>query len=171
MNWGHPFWLSSPVFKDPDFKPVQIECGWMFSCILTRSGDILVWWPFSEQVDTCIQNEMNQKGRDASTPRDGAIPCVPWALDLEPKRLPSIPPLPDLANGASIEQKPTQLIQVAGLDGCLIGLTNKGHVLIFGSLDNEVAASRGSWKYVRRALSSSSIDNRTIDTRVATRVQ
>jgi len=121
----------------------------MFSCVLTRSGDVLVWWPFSEQVDTSLRKEMNKEGnRDASAPRDGAIPCVPWESDLEPLRLPSLPLLPDLANGVSAEQWPTQLIQVAGLDGHLVALTNKGHVLIFSSLDNEIVASRGNWKYL-----------------------
>jgi SCF-associated factor 1 len=152
-NWGHPFWLSSPVFQDPNFKPVQIECGWMFSCVLTHSGDVLVWWPFSGQVDALIEAEMiRQDNLDASPLYDGTIPCVPWALDLHPTRLPSIPALPDLDTHASGKQKPTQLIQVAGLDKHLIGLTNKGHVLMFDSLDNETEFATGRWQYVSKSL-------------------
>jgi SCF-associated factor 1 len=132
----------------------------MFSCILTHSGDVLVWWPFSGQMDTLIETEMSQQRiSSASPPSDGAIPCVPWALDLHPTRLPSMPPLPDLASEGSGKQKPTQLIKVAGLDNHLIGLTNKGHVLIFDSLDNEIEVLRGRWQYVRISLFSSSVDN------------
>ena len=170
VSWGCPFWLSSPVFEDPSFKPVQIECGWMFSCVLTQSGDVLVWWPFSGRMDTRIQTEMNQQdNRNTSAPRDGGIPCATWALDLEPTRLPSIPALPHLASGESAEQKPTHLIQIAGLDNHLIGLTNKGHVLMFGSLDNEMTISRGHWQYVGLFLNLT--DDKVIYTRAAARVQ
>lgn len=147
-NWAHPFWLSSPVFKDPDFKPVQIECGWMFSCVLTHSGDVLVWWPFSGEMDTRIQAARQPGNANTYAPRKGAISCVPWELNLNPTRLPPMPALPDLTSGGSAEQKPTKLIQVAGLDKHLIGLTNQGHVLIFDSLDNEITVLRGGWQYL-----------------------
>jgi SCF-associated factor 1 len=111
-----------------------------------------------------------QEPRDTPTPRDGAIPCITWALAVEPTLLPSIPVLPKLNNETSAEQKPTQLIQVAGLDNHLIGLTNEGHVLIFGSLDNETTAPRGTWQYVRTPSAPTPTDE-VIDTGPAARVQ
>lgn len=159
VNWGHPFWLSSAVLRDPTSKPVQIECGWMFSCMLTQYGDVFVWWPFSGQMETRIRSEMNRDdASDTLSPRsrNGAIPCVPWELDLAPTRLPSIPALPDLF-GRTDSGKPTQLIKVAGLDNLLIGLTNKGHVLAFGSLHNETSASRANWQYVNIPVSSTTV--------------
>jgi SCF-associated factor 1 len=138
--------------------------------MLTQYGDVFVWWPFSGQMETRIQSEMNGEGAgNTSSPRNrnGAIPCVPWELDLAPTRLPSIPALPDLSSGTNSEQ-PTQLIKVAGLDNLLIGLTNKGHVLAFESLHNETSASNGHWQYVNNYCF---VNNSTADTKVAPKIQ
>jgi SCF-associated factor 1 len=91
-------------------------------------------------------------------------------MDVEPTRLPSIPVLPELTNETSTEQKPTQLIQIAGLDNHIVGLTNKGHVLIFDLLDNEMTVPRGTWQYVRISTASTLTDE-VIDTGSAARVQ
>ncbi|KAF5378889.1 hypothetical protein D9615_006986 [Tricholomella constricta] len=150
LTWGRPFRLVSDLFTDPDSKPLQIECGWAFSCVLTQSGDVFVWWPFSGEMAVHIERvntEMDDQGdKKASALPDKTIPCVTWDLNEDPVRLPSIPPLPELTEES--EEKPTQLIQIAGLDGHIIGLTNKGHVLKFGSLDSKATFTRGNWQYL-----------------------
>jgi SCF-associated factor 1 len=78
---------------------------------------------------------------------DGTIPCVTWSYDEDPLRLPSIPTLPSLGRLGE-EDQPTQLVKIAGLEGHLIGLTNKGHVLIFRALEDEATAPQGRWHYV-----------------------
>jgi len=151
-SWGRPFRLVPDFFTDADSKPIQLECGWGFSSVLTHSGDVFIWWPFSGGMAARIQHantEMDEQGdRTASALPDRSIPCVTWDLNEDPVRLPSIPPLPDLTNGGGNEEKPTKLIQIAGLDGHLIGLTNKGHVLKFGCLESKAMFPRGSWEYL-----------------------
>jgi len=84
----------------------------------------------------------------ASRLLSGEIPCVTWALDVNPVMLPSIPSLPSLTNEDNDNQELTRLIKIAGLDCHLIGLTNKGHVLKFGPLDDEETAPQGRWQYL-----------------------
>lgn len=80
---------------------------------------------------------------------DGTIPCTPWDLDINPTRLPSIPSLPDLLNtGNPKTSKTTELVQIAAFDNHIVGLTNYGHVLKFGSLNDENGASQGRWEYL-----------------------
>ncbi|KAG5647470.1 hypothetical protein DXG03_009401 [Asterophora parasitica] len=83
----------------------------------------------------------------AVLPDTNTIPCETWDLNEDPVRLPSLPPLPTLTNGDE-DEKPTQLVQIAGLDGHLIGLTNKGHVLKFDGLDSAETSSEGRWEYL-----------------------
>ncbi|KAG6908970.1 hypothetical protein DXG01_002577 [Tephrocybe rancida] len=150
-SWGRPFRLVSNFFTDADSKPLQIECGWAFSSVLTVTGAVFVWWPFSGETEQRIQaasTQMNEEGdKEAFVQPDNSIPCVTWDLNEDPARLPSIPTLPDLPGGGN-EDEPTQLIQIAGLDGHLIGLTNKGHVLKFNGLQSKETLSWGSWKYL-----------------------
>ncbi|KAG6910020.1 hypothetical protein DXG01_013744 [Tephrocybe rancida] len=150
-SWGRPFRLVSDLFTDPGSKPLQIECGWAFSSVLTVTGDVFIWWPFSGETAQrirAINNQMNEQGdKKASAQPDNSIPCVTWDLNEDPARLPSIPTLPDLPDGGN-EDKPTQLIQIAGLDEHIIGLTNKGHVLKFNGLQSKATLSGGSWKYL-----------------------
>jgi SCF-associated factor 1 len=76
------------------------------------------------------------------------IPCETWEANLDPIQLPPLPTLPDLDGEAVGNQRSTQLIKIAGMDNHLIGLTNKGHLLKFGSLHGSPMVSRGSWEYV-----------------------
>ncbi|KAG6891190.1 hypothetical protein C0995_008442 [Termitomyces sp. Mi166 len=149
-NWGRPFRLVSDFFTDPASKPLQIECGWSFSSVLTVSGEVFVWWPFSGETAeriAAVNAQMNRQGNmKASALADNSIPCVTWDLKENPTRLPSIPSLPGLPGGDS--EKPIQLIQIAGLDAQIIGLTNKGHVLKFSSLRSKETSSAGSWQYL-----------------------
>ena len=88
----------------------------------------------------------------------GTIPCDCWEIDAQPILLPSLPALPDLMASSNTEpnkETTTKITQIAGLDGYLIGLTNKGHVLKYGPVDNENTVAQGTWKYVRIFLSLS----------------
>jgi len=153
-SWGRPFRLSSPLLNgDPGNVPQQIECGWTFSSLLTKSGDVFVWWPFADEMLGIIEandDEMNrQGGKNVIPTKEGVIPCVTWDLAFEPTRLPAIPPLPDLLHtGREKSTEVTQLIQIAAFDNHIVGLTNHGHVLKFGSLHNEEGVIDGQWDYV-----------------------
>lgn len=154
VNWGRPFRLTSSVLNtDPEFVPRQIECGWTFSSVLTKSGDVFVWWPFSDGMSEILDTkyeEMNRQGDKKAFPtKENVIPCYTWDLDFEPTRLPSIPPLPDLLHtGREISTEVTQLVQIAAFDNHIVGLTNHGHVLKYGSLHDETGVIHGRWDYV-----------------------
>ncbi|KAG6821200.1 hypothetical protein H0H93_004020 [Arthromyces matolae] len=150
-SWGRPFRLASDIFNDPASKPMQIECGWQFSSVLTVSGDVFIWWPFSGSTAETIEvinTQMNEQGDKKASPQaDNSIPCVTWDLNENPTQLPLIPSLPEISDGES-EDKPTQLIQIAGMDTQIVGLTNKGHVLKFGNLQSKATISNGRWEYL-----------------------
>ncbi|KAF9006072.1 regulator of chromosome condensation 1/beta-lactamase-inhibitor protein II [Cyathus striatus] len=153
INWGRPFYLSSPLLTNHDSIPSQVECGWSFSSVLTVSGDVFVWWPLSGRMHNRIQQKFETMNLDGdkkapSTP-NREISCVTWKLDMDPVRLPSIPTLPELSStGNRSDKRYPQLVKIAALDRNIIGLTNEGHVLQFGGLDNETSASQGRWEYL-----------------------
>lgn len=149
LSWGRPFRMSSPLLTD--FAPVQIECGWGFSAVLNKSGDVLVWWPFSEEMTTRIGErnvELDGQGDKRAEVTDGVIPCVISDLIVNPVKLPGLPPLPELPGTNTSAGVETRIVQIGGLDLHIVGLTNKGHVLKFGSLGDETTVSQGSWEYV-----------------------
>jgi len=150
LNWGRPFRLSSPRLSSSDSTPIQVECGWMFSSLLTKSGDVFVWWPFVGQMDTLIQNRMSAMDQEGNKQKavEGVISCACWDLEMDPYLLPSLPPLSNISVGDEAFEE-TRIIQIAGFEDNLIALTNHGHVLIFDSLQDETTAPRGSWRYVR----------------------
>jgi SCF-associated factor 1 len=158
VNWGRPFRLDTPMLdcSSPETTPMQAESGWSFCSILTQSGDVLVFWPFSGEVGRRYDEEeeaMNERGDcHAYATSDHRIPCVAWAMRADPLRIPHIPQLPELNDtGISQEEKSkeTTLIKIAAFDNHLIGLTNKGHVLIFGDLADENSLNRTTrWQYV-----------------------
>jgi SCF-associated factor 1 len=119
----------------------------MFSSLLTKSGDVLVWFPHDRRMEQIIDSHndvMNAQQNRVLPTEDNVIPCATWSLTLDPIRLPPLPPLPTL-----IEIKEdTKLIKIAAFDNNLIGLTNQGHVLKFDSLGNEQSTSHGRWTYV-----------------------
>ena len=149
-NWGRPFrLLSSLLTSDPHFLPRQIECGWTFSALLTKSGDVFIWWPFTGGMLDVIDEEMDRQSDNKVIEEEGMIPCVTWDLAFEPTRLPAIPPLPDLLHtGREKSTGTTELIQIAAFDNHIIGLTNHGHVLKYGSLHDETGVTQGRWEYV-----------------------
>ncbi|KAG6886234.1 hypothetical protein C0993_010796 [Termitomyces sp. T159_Od127] len=100
----------------------------------------------AERIETANAQMNRQGNKKTSALSDGSIPCVTWDLKEDPARLPLIPLLPELPGQDS--EQPTQLIQIAGLDAQIIGLTNKGHVLQFGNLESKETSSAGSWEYL-----------------------
>lgn len=157
LSWGRPFRFQSALLDchTPDTTPSQIESGWAFSSILTTSGDVLVYWPYSgtlKQVLDTKSEELDAAGdKQAYATSDHTIPCVISTIEAEPFRLPAIPVLPVLPDtGLSQEQlnEETKLVKIAAYDNIIIGLTNKGHVLKFSGLTNEEDYLRSRWEYV-----------------------
>lgn len=155
-SWGRPFRLVSPSLdcSSPETTPTQIECGWGFSTVLTKSGDVYAWWPFSDSFEDQYRQTMTElDGNDftkASVPDgEAVIPCYPWEMKKDPAKLPILPDLPDLpATGLSEKEcmEETKLIKIAALDNFLVGLTNKGHVLKIDGLTDEDSIQ--IWRYV-----------------------
>lgn len=119
------------------------------------SKDVLVWFPFGQQMDRAIMtrnSEFDSQNDKKALSEGGSIQCFKWELPMDPVRLPSLPSLPKLTrlSGAMNDQETEEphLIQIAALDNNLIGLTNRGHVLKFGSLVDESATENGRWQYV-----------------------
>ncbi|KAI5123508.1 hypothetical protein M0805_006668 [Coniferiporia weirii] len=157
ISWGRPFRLVTPLLDNssPDAAPIQAECGWMYSAALTASGDVFVWWPFKESVQQAFavtMAQMDEAGdKRAHATADGVIPCATWDLHHNPSRLPSLPNLPSLSHSGTLyedERQETKLVKIAAMDGFLIGLTNKGHVLKFGDLSNLASLQQGHWEYL-----------------------
>jgi len=155
-SWGRPFRLVSLSLdcSSPETTPIQIECGWAFSTVLTKSGDVYAWWPFGSNFEDQYLQTMTELDKDESTkaivPDDGTvIPCHPWDLNKDPIKLPILPDLPDLpATGLPEEERrrETKLTKIAAFDNCLVGLTNKGHVLKIDGLTDEDSIQ--IWRYV-----------------------
>ena len=152
-SWGRPFQLISPLLdcSSPETTPIQIECSWTFSAVLTRSGDVYV--SFEGAVGHQYQETIAELDKDKSTsvivPIGGVIPCYTWEMNVDPIKLPALPDLPDLlVTGLSEKghRKETKLIKIASLSCCIIGLTNKGHVLKMDGLYKEDHPQ--AWDYV-----------------------
>ena len=156
MSWGRPFRLVSPLLdcSSPETTPIQIECGMDLSAVLTRSGDVCLWWPSSGAIRSRYNAAIEELDEDESTkaivPEGGTvIPCHTWEIHEDPVKLPALPDLPELpGTGLSEEErgKVTKLIKIAAMRYSLIGLTNKGHVLkvdqLYGKDDTR------AWEYV-----------------------
>ena len=150
-SWGRPFRLVSPSLdcSSPETTPIQIECGGHFSAVLMRSGDVYAWWPFGDTFEDQYWATMAEPAVDESTKTTvPAIPCCTWEINKDPVKLPTLPDLPDLpTTGLSEERrKDTKLIEIAGFNNCLIGLTNRGHVLKIDGLIDEDSVQ--IWRYV-----------------------
>lgn len=154
MNWGRPFRLVSPLVdcSSLDTTPAQIECGWTFSSVLTKSGSVLVFWPFGGEAHDVYTAKMEQLDRDRTAlahPIGGLIPCHTWELGNDPMVLPPLPALPELTGTGLDEEtlgQDTTLIKIAAMDNSIVGLTNKGHVV---KIDLSIEIVTGfSWKYV-----------------------
>ncbi|KIP10060.1 hypothetical protein PHLGIDRAFT_28732 [Phlebiopsis gigantea 11061_1 CR5-6] len=161
-SWGRPFRLVTPLLdkSSVDSTPVRVECGWSYTSILTGGGIVYVYWPRTggmQQELHRLNDEMDRKGNltkaKVSDEHTDVIPCHAWDLTTyEPHRLPPIPTnLPHLTRTAlppSQVDEETKLVQIAGLDNNLIGLTNKGHVLRYNKLSGEDSYESGHWEYL-----------------------
>jgi SCF-associated factor 1 len=165
--WGRPFRLVSPLVDNSseDSTPIQVECGWAFSAVLTKSGNVLVWRPGGRMYDI-IQSrnqEMDLEGdKRAHATEDGIIPCVTWDLEFDPIRLPEIPQLSKLRHIGEDDNndEETRLVQIAGLDEHLVGLTNHGHVLKI-TVDDDSPTTQRTWQYVRFVRRDSTVWSQT----------
>ena len=128
----------------------------MFCSILTQSGDVLVFWPFSGEISRLFEEEksdMNSRPGGFPLETDDGLRCATLSLRADPLRLPNIPQLPELESSGMLQEerlKTTILVKIAAFDSHLIGLTNKGHVLKFGALSNDDGFDWTlRWQYVR----------------------
>ena len=113
-----------------------------------------MWWlyesTFMDRYWKGMASLDKYKSTKAIVPDGGTvIPCHTWEINVDPVKLPVLPDLPDLpVTGLPEEErrKETKLIKIAALSHCLVGLTNKGHVLKMDGLTDENAIP--IWSYV-----------------------
>ncbi|KAJ7504381.1 regulator of chromosome condensation 1/beta-lactamase-inhibitor protein II [Mycena galericulata] len=149
-SWGRPFTLSSQHLLR-DSKPIQVECGWNFSSVLTKSGEVFVWWPRSGRMQERIEAQdvsMDDGRQSFAKASAGVIPCATWDLMADPERLPPLPSLPRLSSTGDESEGEVKIRKIAALDAHLVALTNQGHVVLFRGLENETSISNGSWQYL-----------------------
>ncbi|KAJ7334174.1 regulator of chromosome condensation 1/beta-lactamase-inhibitor protein II [Mycena albidolilacea] len=152
-SWGRPFTLSSRLLLR-DSRPIQVECGWGFSSLLTKSGEVFAWWPQSgsllERIDAKNASMDEERQFFAKPLPDGVIPCATWDLGADPTRLPGLPSLPELTATGELDEAVDEIkiIKIAALDARLVALTNQGHVVFFSGLGDENTVSTGRWQYL-----------------------
>ncbi|KAF9240700.1 regulator of chromosome condensation 1/beta-lactamase-inhibitor protein II [Melanogaster broomeanus] len=159
LSFGRPFRLVTSLLDatTADSTPAQVESGWSFSSVLTRAGDVFVWWPFSVEMQERINSHntaMDEMGSRVHA-TDGVIPCSGWELPKDPHKLPELPRLPMLVSGA--KDLDVHLIKIAALDNHLVGLTNQGHVLKI-LVQNGGIAGREAWEYLPHFSESEKIN-------------
>lgn len=88
--------------------------------------------------------------QQASPTWDREIPCITWQVDsVDLAKLPPLPQLPTLEKtGLDPSEYPLRLVQIAGLDCRIVGLTDQGHVLLFGEFSNATTLRNARWEYV-----------------------
>jgi SCF-associated factor 1 len=156
--WGRPFVLRSPLGAlglHADHAIVQVVAGWAFCAARTHAGAVFVWWPRGGAVQQAYHTaarDMNERAWQGEGTRE--IPCRVLELAVEPVVLPEIPyDLPELVyTGESEDARRadpvTRIVKIAGADTVLIALTNRGHVLKYDRLRDEVEYTQGQWIYV-----------------------
>ena len=132
LSFGRPFKLITPFLdaSSASASPHQVVSGWSFSAVLTKTGDVYVWFPWCVQMgwEIFLHNKaMDEEGQEVRESEQGVISCVTWELEYNPHKLPGLPLLPSLASGA--HAKDIHLIKIAALEHHIVGLTNYGHVL------------------------------------------
>ena len=146
-SWGRPFRLISPLLdcSSPETTPSQTACSLLFSAVLMKSGDVCVW-----------QQNRNTwyLGAEVIIPDGGTvIPCYTQEKNVDVAKLPILPNLPRLpATGLSEKEhkNKTKLIRIAVTGGILVGLTNKGHVLMMDGFNGQDPPF--VWHYVSESV-------------------
>lgn len=151
LSFGRPFRLVTPLLDGTtsDSTPVQVESGWSFSSVLTKSGDVYVWWPLHGEMKQLVDARnaaMDVQGLHAHATSHGTISCAHWELAKDPYRLPELPRLPKL-DDTNAEDIDVHLVKIAALQSHLVGLTNHGHVLKILVQTRDTARLEG-WIYV-----------------------
>ncbi|KZP09892.1 RCC1/BLIP-II protein [Athelia psychrophila] len=149
VNWGRPYRLVCDYITAAKSKPVQIDCGWRFSSMLNKAGDVFIWFPFDERPWRAVTEHEAANSAKILDINENEIPCATWDLHQDTFKLPPLPDLPSLSASAESEDT-VNLVKIAGFDNCLIGLTNHGHVLLFDQLASETSAKAGQWTYLPR---------------------
>ena len=149
LNWGRPFWFSTKLLdnKRPESTPIQVVSSQRCSAILTESGSVLVLWLDDRSIIKSLM--VNNPVRVT----DHIIQCLTMGTCQEPFLLPSIPELPLLHETDTPDsfKAATKLVKIAAMNGALIGLTDKGHVL---KMNNFVRWERHyEWTYVCKFIS------------------
>lgn len=108
-SWGRPFILRSSHFASPvqpaythGSLPIQVECGWDFTAVLTQTGDVFVYWP--RPVSHDVVGTSNLLGRHVHKKNDefnnlegperklaraeldaasGTVKCWVWSVDCD----------------------------------------------------------------------------------------
>ena len=180
-NWAQPVRIrTSQLSSDADDANGirQIEAGWDSVAVLTRVGDVVVFWPFEGALGEIIRERREDRSAaNVGTVADGVVHNVPWDLDLIAQNeeqlvtLPDIPhDLPDLLNEdddhARRDKYETdgdassrvKLVKIAAGADFIVGLTNRGHVLQLDldaggdraqSLKELFSSRQRQWTYVR----------------------
>jgi len=140
---------------------IAVEAGWTFSVALLASGEIYVWWPFNDPLLETLDQKNQELDQDvhnkARANKKREIPCVTFGIDAPLSKLPPLPPLPALRQtGQETPSVGIQLVQIAGLENSIVGLTNHGHVVKFDGLENDRTISQRQWQYVSTYILSAS---------------
>lgn len=140
-----------------------MECGWGFSAVLTKGGDVYVWWPLNGVFwnATSLHNEERDGDPSARVQaQDGAVHCQTWEVSADPSLIQSVAvALPKLREDDVGER----IVKIAAGDNFVIGLTDGGHVLKVNffeghrSFDNSLRRPR--WQYVCTFLLSRIFSN------------
>ncbi|KAI0343294.1 RCC1/BLIP-II [Trametopsis cervina] len=93
-SWGRPFLMHSRHFTTSlsSLLPVQVECGWNFTAILTDSGKVFVFWPRPSGISRLGRlvyrrnKDWNEQGVGRGLIEDGPyarVKCHVWTVDAE----------------------------------------------------------------------------------------
>ena len=146
----NPFSYELERFKclwpDLDSPPVQIVCSDIHAAILTKSRNVSVWWPFKMRgvikrfSRTSESTVITQKEINRETAR------IRFGLH----QLPALPMLPIIKQKGCITENEAspKLIKIAAVRGGLLGLTDKGHVLMIDPGPTNDRPEIGNWVYV-----------------------
>ena len=141
-SWGRPCVLTTPLLStfSAFSTPCQVECGWTLLAVLTRGGDVFVWWP--------LAGDFGQPSMDGVEEHDGVVACRPWETGASPGQIrPVAGPLPHLRGEDG--EVGERIVKIAAGDGFLVGLTEGGHVLKADVRDGfSNPLRRPTWEYV-----------------------